>query len=56
MLIDIHSHYFRYPEHFSEAFKEPSKRSRNGVEPDLAVRWKNYSATAAGYYRTVVFG
>ena len=25
MLIDIHSHYFRYPEHFSETFKEQSK-------------------------------
>ncbi|MEO6924000.1 MAG: amidohydrolase family protein [Bryocella sp.] len=56
MLIDIHSHYFRYPEHFSESFKEQSKRSRNGVETDLTVRWADYQATAADCARTVVFG
>ncbi len=56
MLIDIHSHYFRYPEHFSETFKEQSKRSRNGIETDLTVRWENYAAAAAGCHRTVVFG
>lgn len=56
MIIDIHSHYFRYPEHFSEDFKEQSKRSRNGVETDLTVRWEDYRATAGDCDRTIVFG
>ena len=29
MLIDVHSHYFRYPDHFSKDFIEQSKRARN---------------------------
>ena len=56
MMIDIHSHYFRYPEHFSEDFKEQSKRSRNGVETDLTVRWEDYEATAGNCDKTIVFG
>lgn len=55
-MIDIHSHYFRYPEHFSEDFKEQSKRSRNGVETDLTVRWEDYEATAGNCDKTIVFG
>jgi len=56
MIIDVHSHLFRYPEHFSEDFKEQSKRSRNGVETDLTVRWSEYSASATQCQRTIVFG
>lgn len=56
MLVDVHSHYFRYPEHFSEDFKEQSRRSRNGVETDLTVRWEDYKATAAECDKTIVFG
>ena len=56
MIIDVHSHFFRYPEHFSEDFKEQSKRARNGVETDLTVRWEEYAATAGGVDKTIVFG
>lgn len=56
MLVDIHSHYFRYPDHFSEDFKEQSRRSRNGAEVDLTVHWEKYRATAGACDRTVVFG
>jgi predicted TIM-barrel fold metal-dependent hydrolase len=56
MIIDVHSHLFRYPEHFSEDFKEQSKRSRNGVETDLTVRWSEYSASATQCQKTIVFG
>jgi predicted TIM-barrel fold metal-dependent hydrolase len=56
MIIDVHSHLFRYPEHFSEDFKEQSRRSRNGVETDLTVRWSEYSASATQCQRTIVFG
>ncbi len=56
MIVDVHSHYFRYPDFFTEEFKEESKRARNGVETDLTVRWEEYHATAKEADRTVVFG
>ena len=55
MLVDVHSHYFRYPEHFSPDFIAQSKRSRNR-EIDLTVRWEEYHASAQGCARTIVFG
>ncbi|HZS53708.1 MAG TPA: amidohydrolase family protein [Bryobacteraceae bacterium] len=56
MIVDVHSHYFRYPEHFSESFKEQSRRSRNGLEVDLTVRWQQYHASATSCSKTIVFG
>lgn len=56
MIVDVHSHYFRYPDHFSESFVSQSRRARKGVDVDLTVRWKEYeeSATSAGH--SIVFG
>ena len=56
MIVDVHSHYFRYPEFFSEEFKKESLRARRGVEVDLTVRWEEYHATAMEADRTIVFG
>jgi predicted TIM-barrel fold metal-dependent hydrolase len=56
MLIDVHSHFYRYPDHFSESFKQQSLRSRNGVETNLTVRWEEYQATAHECRHTIVFG
>jgi hypothetical protein len=56
MIVDIHSHFFLYPRHFTEDFVRQSLRARNGVEVDLTVRWADYEATAADCRRTVVFG
>jgi predicted TIM-barrel fold metal-dependent hydrolase len=56
MITDVHSHFYRYPDHFSKTFKEQSLRSRNGVEVDLTVRWEEYAATAPECARTIVFG
>jgi predicted TIM-barrel fold metal-dependent hydrolase len=56
VIIDVHSHYFRYPEHFSEDFKNQSKRARNGIETDLTVRWPEYSGRATMCDKTIVFG
>jgi len=56
MLVDVHSHYFQYPEHFTEDFKEQSRRSRNGVDVDLTVRWEEYHASAHDCSKTIVFG
>ncbi|MGI8966767.1 MAG: amidohydrolase family protein [Limisphaerales bacterium] len=55
MLIDVHSHTFKYPEHFTEDFREQAKRARN-AEIDLTVRWEEYHATAAACDKTIVFG
>jgi predicted TIM-barrel fold metal-dependent hydrolase len=56
MIVDVHSHYFRYPEHFTEDFKRQSLRSRNGVEVDMTVRWDDYHPTALSCDKTIVFG
>lgn len=53
--MDIHSHYFRYPDHFSQDFITQSRRSRN-TEIDLTVRWEEYHASAQDCDKTVVFG
>jgi predicted TIM-barrel fold metal-dependent hydrolase len=56
MIVDVHSHYFRYPEHFTEDFKQQSLRSRNGVEVDMTVRWDDYHSAALSCDKTIVFG
>ncbi len=55
-MIDVHSHYWEYPEHFSEDFKQQARRARGDVEVDLTVRWSDYHATAATCDKTIVFG
>ena len=56
MIVDVHSHYFRYPEHFTEDFKQQSLRSRNGMEVDMTVRWDDYHSAALSCDKTIVFG
>lgn len=55
MLIDIHSHYFRDPEHFQKDFIAQTKRVTHPAF-DLNVRWENYRAQATQCDWTVVFG
>jgi predicted TIM-barrel fold metal-dependent hydrolase len=55
MLVDVHSHYFAYPDHFTEEFRRESKRGRN-FEVDLTVRWEDYAAGATAATHTIVFG
>src|SRR5207249_3242483 len=55
MMVDVHSHFFRYPEHFSKDFAEQAKRARN-QEIDLTVRWEEYHAGARECDKTIVFG
>lgn len=56
MIVDVHSHFFTYPDHFTPDFVAQSRRARNGVEVDLTVRWPEYEATSAGARWTIVFG
>ncbi len=55
MIVDVHSHYFRYPEHFSEDFALQARRARN-AEVDLTVRWPEYHDAALECDKTIVFG
>jgi predicted TIM-barrel fold metal-dependent hydrolase len=56
-MIDVHSHYFSYPGHFTDSFRDQAKRARgDGKEVDLTVRWEEYAATSAHCKKTVVFG
>lgn len=56
MIVDIHSHFFRDPLHFTPEFVAQALRARNGVAVDLTVKWPEYEASAAGCRWTVVFG
>ncbi|MEX2262243.1 MAG: amidohydrolase family protein [Bryobacteraceae bacterium] len=56
VIVDVHSHYWEYPAHFSEDFKIQAKRARGDVEVDLTVRWDEYAASAVDCGKTVVFG
>ncbi|MFN7923036.1 MAG: amidohydrolase family protein [Bryobacteraceae bacterium] len=56
MLIDVHSHFWEYPKHFNDDFRNQAKRARGDKEVDLTVRWEEYSAAATTCAKTVVFG
>jgi uncharacterized protein len=56
MIADVHSHYFRYPEHFSPDFAEQARRARNNIEVELTVRWEQYCAGARECGKTIIFG
>jgi hypothetical protein len=54
MLVDVHTHFFRYPGHFSNELHEQIQRIGSVI--DLNVRWEKYCATAADCSKTIVFG
>lgn len=56
MIVDIHSHAWSYPEHFSDDFRSQAKRARAGVEVDLTVDYQTYRQSASFADVTVVFG
>lgn len=57
MIVDVHSHLFRYPEHFNDNFRDQAKRARAGVEVDLTVHYDQYRAGCPeDLATTIVFG
>ncbi|MDB6059793.1 MAG: putative TIM-barrel fold metal-dependent hydrolase [Verrucomicrobiales bacterium] len=56
MIVDVHSHAWRFPDDFSESFMTQAKRARAGTEVDLRVRYEDYRATAPADTKTIVFG
>lgn len=55
-IIDVHSHFWRYPDHFSDDFRQQAKRARAGVELDLTVRFEDYQRQSVPDVKTIVFG
>jgi predicted TIM-barrel fold metal-dependent hydrolase len=56
MTVDVHSHAWQFPEHFSKEFRAQARRARAGVEVDLTVRYDEYRRGAIAADKTVVFG
>jgi len=56
VIVDVHSHFWEYPDHFSEDFKSQARRARGDCEVDLTVRWNEYHGSATACDKTIVFG
>lgn len=56
MIVDVHSHAWSYPEHFTDDFRRQAKRARAGIEVDLTVTYDGYRSSARDDVRTIVFG
>lgn len=57
MIVDVHSHFFRYPDHFTDEFRQQAKRARSGVEVDLSVHYDQYrDGCPDDLAKTIVFG
>ena len=56
MIIDVHSHAWRFPDHFNEEFVAEARRAKAGGEVDLTVRYEDYRRQAPADTRTIVFG
>lgn len=58
MIVDIHSHAWLYPNHFSDDFRSQAMRARGGVEVDLSVAYDAYATETPANETvvTVVFG
>lgn len=57
MIVDVHTHTWKYPDHFTEDFRDQARRARGDGDLDLTVTYDAYRSTAtAGCDRTVVFG
>ncbi len=56
MIIDAHSHAWRYPDHFQEDFRRQAIQARAGQEVDLTVKYSEYQDTSPEEVRTIVFG
>ena len=56
MIIDVHSHTWRFPEHFGDDFAAQAARAKADGKLDLAVRYEDYRREATEDTRTIVFG
>jgi predicted TIM-barrel fold metal-dependent hydrolase len=55
-IVDVHSHFWRYPDHFNDDFRQQARRARTGAEVDLTVRFADYQRYSQPGVTTIVFG
>jgi predicted TIM-barrel fold metal-dependent hydrolase len=55
-IIDVHSHFWHYPDHFNDDFRQQARRARAGTEVDLTVRYEDYERQSVPDVKTIVFG
>src|SRR5688500_13235388 len=55
-IIDVHSHFWRYPDHFRDDFRRQLSRAKAGEEIDLTVRFEDYQRPSPPGVKTIVFG
>ncbi len=56
MVVDVHCHAWKYPDHFTAEFRRQAQLARGGCEVDLTVGYDAYRAGAGACDRTIVFG
>ena len=56
MIVDVHSHAWKFPADFSTDFIHQAGRARPGVTVDLSASYEAYRASAPEDTRTIVFG
>jgi predicted TIM-barrel fold metal-dependent hydrolase len=55
-IIDVHSHYWRFPDDLSDDFRRQGSRAKAGQELDLTVRFEDYQRQSVPDVKTIVFG
>src|SRR5438874_11537805 len=55
MIIDVHTHAMRYPEHLSDEFVKEADRAR-GFHIDLTVEFDDFMAAMAPVDHCIIFG
>ena len=56
MIVDVHSHVWEYPGHFSDDFRRQAERAWGGKGVDMGAGFDGYCSHAPEKVRTVVFG
>lgn len=56
MIVDVHSHFWKYPGDFSEDFRQQASRAKGGAPVDLTVDYEDYRRHAPDDTVSVVFG
>jgi hypothetical protein len=56
MIVDVHSHAWRFPQVFTDVFRAQARRARAGVEVDLTTCYDDYRRACPLETRSIVFG
>ena len=56
MIVDVHTHTWQYPDHFSDDFRQQASRAKGGEEFDLTTTYQAYRESGQRCDKTIVFG